>query len=340
VRARTAQRGFTLIEMMVSLVLFSLLVGGMLTVAISMTAAFRDEELTASTESTVRLSMDMLGDAVRGASPGVPTGGIQHVGAQCGSQAIVVTNNTKNDTGTPKALDGTDQLTIVFAYGSVTTALRSAYTTGTTTVTVGDASELAAGDSLLLANLEDKGHVVEVTAVNGNTLTLKAQACSSLALPTGGYPIGTVVMRVLRARFFIADMTDGGPLTGLAAAPALWMDPDADGPAAAEPLAEGVEDLQIAVGIDANGDGALTETAAATGDDEWSYNLANETLPAGTIRAIRVTLLARAVAPLDGVATFLRPPLEDHAASGTADLFRRRTLRSVIEVRNLGGSPP
>src|SRR5205814_4796413 len=123
--------------------------------------------------------------------------------------------------------------------------------------TVADASQLTVGDSLLISNLDTQGHVVEVTGISGNILTLGPQACATLALPSGGYPVGSMVIRVLRARFFIANM-DEAPIKGLDPAPALWMDPDADGPAPAEPLAEGIEDLQIAVGIDANLDGVLT----------------------------------------------------------------------------------
>ena len=64
-----------------------------------------------------------------------------------------------------------------------------------------------------------------------------------------------------------------------------------------------------------------------------------ETPTAGTYRAVRVTLVARSVGQLVGAGTVsTRPQIEDHAA-GTADNYRRRILRAMVEMRNTGVSP-
>ena len=117
------------------------------------------------------------------------------------------------------------------------------------------------------------------------------------------------------------------------------IDPDAEGPAVAEPFAEGVEDLQIAIGVDADGDGALTEVGLAAGDDEWTHNRAGETQPAGTVRAIRLTLISRATAKRINATGQARPAAEDRAAATEPDGYRRRALTTTIEIRNFGGSP-
>ena len=48
------------------------------------------------------------------------------------------------------------------------------------------------------------------------------------------------------------------------------------GPQAAQPLAEGVEDLQLAFGFDFNSDGNLVNVGAGAGDDDWVGNVAGE----------------------------------------------------------------
>ena len=98
--------------------------------------------------------------------------------------------------------------------------------------------------------------------------------------------------------------------------------------------------LEIAVGIDADGSNGISEVGNAAGDDEWYYNKAGETYAgSAAIRAIRITLIGRTLDQLKAAtATFARPAAEDHTA-GTADRYRRRVLRAMVEIRNVGGSP-
>ncbi|MGE3547421.1 MAG: PilW family protein, partial [Kofleriaceae bacterium] len=210
------------------------------------------------------------------------------------------------------------------------TSIRTDYGAGATQVTVANATEISVGDQLLITNFT-QGHIVKVTSVNTATgvLGLGAQ-CGTIALPSGGYLAGALVIRVLRARFYVADL-DG--------IPTLMMDPDADGSAAGEPVADGVEDFQLALGVDADGSGTLLEVGAAAGDDEWAYNVSGDAALAGSIRAVRISLVARATAKVTGTATFTRPAVEDRAAGATTDNYRRRVLSSSVEIRNLGGSP-
>lgn len=315
---RTRERGFTLVELMISLVLFSLVAAGLLSVAVTMASGYREQQLTIATESSVRGAIDYMTEAMRGVSPGVPVANIQHVNT-CAQGALTLTNQST----------GPDQLTAVFASGAVVTSTRSVYGAGTTTLSVTSASQLAAGDTVLITNL-DQGHLATVTASGTGSITLAAQSCGSLALPSGGYPAGSLVVRASRATFSI------GSVDGL---PTLMIDPDAEGSAAAEPFAEGVEDMQVAIGVDADGDGALTEVGLAANDDEWTHNRAGETQPAGAIRAIRVTLVSRATGKRVNATGQVRPAAEDRAAATETDGYRRRALTTTIEIRNFGGSP-
>ncbi len=118
-------------------------------------------------------------------------------------------------------------------------------------------------------------------------------------------------------------------------------------------IADGIVDLQIAFGIDANGDGQLTENPASLTTDEWRGNAAGDTALTGGLKAIRISTLARTNHPdRDFVAPDMLG-LEDHVYSLTdiddpvngydavsfkgsmARLYRRRALQTVVNLRNL-----
>ena len=320
---RSAPRGFTLIELMIALVLFSFLISGVLAVAVSLTQGYRDQRAAIQTESAVRLPMDFLADVLRQASPAVSTGLIQDA-ATCTTAALTVTNNFGGN--------GWDQLDLIYASGAVATSSRTIYTTGTLSLDVDDATGLAVGDSIVISNVM-QGHLVKITAIASNTLTLATQ-CATIALPSGGYPAGSIVVRAVHGIFFI------GTVDGM---PTLMMNPTGDPTTNAtkgEPLAEGIEDMQIAIGYDVDGNSTVDEVGLAAGDDEWQGNFTGDSTLTGTLHAIRITLIARTTTGWMGNAhPFSRPASEDHAASATFDAYRRRVMRTIVEFRNLAGSP-
>lgn len=317
---RSSQGGFTLIELMISLVMFSFAVAGVLAVAVSMTQGFRENRMASSEEQAARVPMDLLTDAIRQAAPGVTDPTQVQDADTCQLGAITVVDGGANN---PDSLD------LIYALGGVVTTVSTAYLSGTT-LTVVDASQLAAGDRILVSNLS-QGHLFTIASKSTNTLTLSSP-CSSIALPAAGYPAGSLVIRAQHARFSIGTI-------GSDPTPMLMEDPDSNGSAAAEPIADGVEDLQVSLGIDTSTDGVGPPVGVGAGDDEWIYNVNGETPTAGTYRAVRVTLVARSVGQLVGAGTVsTRPKIEDHAV-GTADNYRRRILSSMVEMRNTGVSP-
>lgn len=314
----TAQRGFTLVEMMISLVLFSLAVTGVLSVAVSFSNGLREQRAAVGAEAAARLTLVSLTDALRQVSPGVPSGAIQDAGT-CATGALTVTNSAT----------GPDALDIIHGMGGFITSTQTVYGAGTTSLRVTDASQLAAGDHIVISNWS-QGHLVKISRVDGTQLTLAAP-CGAINLPAGGYPVGSLVIRAQHSTFSISSVGD---------VPTMMMDGDSTGSATAEPFAEGIEDLQVAIGVDTGGDGALTEVGTAAGDDEWQGNVAGDAVLAGEARAVRVTVVSRATRPLSGPARpFSQPAAEDRPAGTSFDAYRRRALRSTVEIRNLTGSP-
>ncbi len=317
---RRSQRGFTLVELMVSLTLFSVLITGVLAVAVSMAQAYKDQRQVVSTEGSVRGAMDFIADAVRGASPAVSSGNIEDLSATttgtCVKGSIAVTSDALQR----------DMLDVVVASGGVVTSVRTPYTPGAGSSTVTDASNLAVNDTLLITD-GLTGHLARIQTVDTVTgaITLKAATCTSVLPPANGaYPAGSLAIRAIRARFYI-DTFDG-------IANVLLMDLDVDG-INPEPLAEDIEDMQIAVGVDVNADKGIDNT-------EWAFSAATPGPLVGPVRALRITLIAKGAKAMSGIGPiYTRPLAEDHTLPGAPDANRRRVLKSTIEIRNLKDSP-
>ena len=322
-RQPQSQSGFTLIELMISLVLFSFAVAGVMSIAVVTTRSFKEQRRAIATENAARAPLDFLIDAVRGASPGAPTGIIGD-GDGCTTQnAIVITDSTS----------APDELDVVYASGGIVTNTYSDFSKASTSITIPQPAlaNFAVGDTVLVTDTA-QGTFVKVDAVTTTDLTVSPSSTCAVAnvWPAGGtYPKGALLIRAQHAHFTIA------PLDGI---PTLWMDPDGGGADPAEPVAEGVEDMQVAIGMDTDSDGALTDDGTTA--DEWTGNASGDALPGtGSIRAVKLILVAQDTRPLTGPASFTRPAALNHAAAGSPDNYRRRVLFSTVEIRNLTGSP-
>jgi prepilin-type N-terminal cleavage/methylation domain-containing protein len=321
-----SQRGFTLIELMVSLTVLAILIALSVRMATTVLNGYRSQRQTTAALRASRASLDILTDAVRNASAGVPSAQVKDAAGCTELDAISVVNGD----------DAPDELTLIYASGGVVTSLRTALTGSTTAFTVADATGLSVGDRLLVTDFET-GRVVAVNSLDDVTGGVSVgtiapiTACPSIGVPGTGYAAGSLVVRAKVSRFYIDDV---------AGTPTLMMDPDGDGSAAAEPLAEGVEDLQVAVGVDVDGDGEVTEDGTTT--DEWFYNADGDSAPPAITttpwRALRITVVARTLREPQVADSSTPPAVEDHTA-GQPDRYRRRVLSTTIEIRNLEGSP-
>jgi prepilin-type N-terminal cleavage/methylation domain-containing protein len=328
VRPAQRERGFTLVELMMSLVIFSVAVAGILSVAVSLTQGFREQRLAVAAQDAVRSPIDLLSDALRQASPGVSDPNNVHDNTTCTSGAITVTNSTT----------GADALDIIFASGGIVTSITAnTVTESGGTVTLAHTTNLAVGDYVLLTSDYATGRVMlATTGTTATTLVLASSSCTGTNFPAFSFGVGTTVIRVQHARFTVADDAANNNM------PTLWMDADSTGTVHSnEPLAEGIEDLQVALGIDAGTNGIDEQVGASTAADDWIYNHASDVLPATPmIRAVRLTLIARTTSGEFGNQfTYTRPTSEDRTSASTPDQYRRRVLRSVVEVRNVTGSP-
>lgn len=329
-RQQRSQRGFTLIEMMVALVLFAAVTAGMMSVAVTMTNGYRDQEVTIATETSTRSAIEFMSQGLRGASPGVSDPNKVTDVTSCVATAQNNAFRVEQNLAVVGLASTPDAFTVVMPVGQVLTTTTSTFTG--TSVNVSNAAELSVDDQVLVTD-HDVGSIMRIASKAGNTLTMAAfGGCGTTA-----FPVGSTVIRVMRARFSVGFLAGEN-------VPMLFMDADAEGGAfIPEPIAEGIEDMQIAVGIDDNPVDKVigVENASAANADEWVGNNLGDTpyTNQAGVRAIRITLVARTAKEATGINAYKLPAIEDRVANALTDNFRRRILSSTIEVRNLGGSP-
>jgi type II secretory pathway pseudopilin PulG len=321
-RRRRAMAGFTMVELLISLVLVAVVVGLMMQVAVVMLSGFKEQREALELSRNARAGIEMLTEAVRNASAGATKGNVLDA-VSCNDVVGIKVTNYDNQP---------DEIELIHASGGIVTSVRHGVDSNTTTLTVVDATGIVAGDSVIIAD-GNIGRLLPVISVGtpGVTTDLATQTnrCSATApMPVApdAFEAGALIVRARYARLAVEVDSDGVPM--------LTVDPDGIGALPSEILAEGVEDMQIAVGVDLDGDSALLDLGDNT--DEWFYNAPGDSAPPsitlGQWRALRVTITAR---DRLGRGNSARPAAEDRAA-GSVDSYRRRTLRTQIEIRNLG----
>jgi len=97
-------------------------------------------------------------------------------------------------------------------------------------------------------------------------------------------------------------------------------------PGTSNPVAENIEDLQFAFGLDTDANGTV---------DSWINNADLTDVQKDQVRSVRINVLG-CTANEDTNHSSTRPTIEDHAGAGTSDGFHRKLLQVTVKVRNLG----
>jgi prepilin-type N-terminal cleavage/methylation domain-containing protein len=215
------------------------------------------------------------------------------------SNAITPAINNDATNGN-NVLDGNDQITIVTGYRQISTLTSAASADDTTISLVANANQFDT-DKKKFVCVDGVGQIdnYQVTGIAGNVLTVTP----ALHRP---YQAGARVLLVKAITYSVND------------ARVLTRNENTGG--GAQSLAPNIEDLQFAYQL---------------ADGTWS----NAPGSPGDIRAVRINVLARTQhEDKDWKKSGLgrRPAIEDHAAAGATDGFRRRLLTTVVQVRNLG----
>jgi prepilin-type N-terminal cleavage/methylation domain-containing protein len=351
--ALSRSRGFTLIEIMVGLTLASLAMVFLLNVMRTQLSSYELTDQIAQAQHSLRTGATFLESELRRTCGGIANGrvAVNLAGApQRIEWCVRPYAGPVVSVGTPRFVDGDGRSlpdAVELLYGTAPfTQATSALTGFPPSVQVQSATGLSVGDVVLVGNLNE-GVILRIASITGGAATtLTFEPPGGALLWPGGYTTPAAGDAILSVRSEAIFVSPSGPFAGM-----LMLDPDGllgTDHGDAQPLLEAVEDFQLAVGFDANGDGLSTES----GPDEWLGNTVGAVefpldaanpwnrrgtlpLPLPQYRQLRASLRIKTRTSYPGQSTPLSP-LEDRTVypSLTTPVPRYRTTRMTITPRS------
>lgn len=355
------EKGFTLIELMVAMLIAMVIVAAAFTVLVTSNKATTANEQVADTQQNVRLAMELISQDIKLAGFNM-TGAIGAcvVGTPPQPAPIVPLDNvpggavgTINDVGPDSVMLVVPSMTAGSAGGLP--VLTAAANGGATLVTLAAAditAMTAAGMVLGSVVSIGGGHASPVTAIGGTTLTLGTPT-PSIAPGAIAFPIGTPVYLLQCVTYAIST------------APAICGGSTSCLTRNGIPMVDGIEDLQLAYGCDGcntvapnplGPNGVIDEQDASGGTFTQGDLITNNgwglaPMTPDKIKVVQVTIVARQSRAEQGLSettslginTLGPVVVSDHNPSADAGYNattysqqRRRLLTRTIQVRNVG----
>ena len=329
-RRSLRQRGMTLPELMIGMLLGILILLGLTSLFVQSKRSFKQDELVARMQEDARFAMAELRHDIGMAGfwanllDGTVISEIGAVAGMAGSNAelydyarpiAVVDNGGAGDTVLGQSLDDmvdkTDAIGIAKLAG-FPTATAVADASGSTT----DENVKAARQALLAADgdiayLQTNGVVGVMTTAND-----APQEAATTVVPAE-FSYWRYDPEIYWIRDYAVTAGDG--------IPTLCRKYLLDGKITTEAIAQGIQDMQIEYGIDRSGDGYADEYVADPTTDEMDR-----------VITIRIYLLARSTEP---DTNYLNDHTYDYSNAGIApytpnDSYYRRVFATTVKVRN------
>jgi type IV pilus assembly protein PilW len=313
--AAKEERGFTLSELLVSMTLGLIVLFGVHSFYVTSMPAYGLQDQLLETQQNLRIALELLvEDLQRAGGTGIPP-----------VVAVDVTNSSTDPDSLrlliPEAACPASQPQVIpiVTYAGVNMTLSS-----------GSACAAMAGKVGIAVTADGQNYrTVQITTVTTTTDTINfSSGVSPLNSPDGltaNYANGTLAL-VRKVEYTVDLTTPAKPL----------LKRDLSDGAGALPLANYIEDMQVSLGYDRNGDGILTEVGSAANDDEWVFNVAGES-NAGeaptNLKEVRIVLVGRTRLPHPNFQGS-RPAILDRA-QGSPDGYRRKIKGSKVKIRNL-----
>lgn len=341
-------KGFTLIEILVSLAILGIVLAGIYSVYNMQHKSYIVQEQVAEMQQSERVALQMITRDIRMAGLGLSgcnsaAGGKIIFNEDINGNGILDAGEDANGNGgAPQVYDGlgydgSDIITAVYypfspqgTAGGYTNILGPPVQIGNSAILdVHDNTGFAAGDAAIITSATDGCHyaLIRITALPGGGQLQHNTGQSFENLPGGigsGFLQGDIVRRV--------NSEGGGGIITYAINSDYQLTRAVDG-GAAQPLAENIEDMQIAYGIDIDNNRIVE-------DDEWFNDPTNRDMT--LLREIRLSLVARTTREDPAYNVGERPVVEGHDPAGSvittpaqAARYRRRVLQTTIKLRNI-----
>ena len=348
----SSDRGFTLIELMISVAIFAVVAAAAFSVlsASQKTATMNDQ--TVQIQRNIRLAMDLIARDFRMAAFGNPAAGAL---AGCAQHL----NATDNAVGADAGPDAISIMTVDQPIGT----LQAAVAGGAAITVAGLPSDAAAGQVISL----DGAFSSTMNAVNVGT----GAVTLGTSMGSAAFPAGTAVLRLACVTYSVTGSNGVAPGGATVFPPYTLLRNTTATPNNAVPIVDGIEDLQLAYAIDADSNGTIDDqvgggalpnvvdcldyvpngTACTQGTTLLGAGTVT-TLPSSinatptSVRQARVTVVGRAVPPQQAntvgnvwqdsdFKSGSAVQAEDHAIASTTGI-RRRSLTRVVTLRNVG----
>ena len=312
-------RGFTLVELMIALVLGLILTGGVISLFLQNRQSFRVDESVARMQDEARFAMQELARDARMASfiaePLVPGAVFQDaslaIGTDCGDGTPSwIYTLTNAGTGEISTLTTLDNVTGAAANGSYS-CIAAGEIRGATDVV---AIKRVAGNVTAPGALEDGGIYLRSNGTFG--LLYVQPPVAAMPAPFADWEYRP---RIYYIRNFAETAGDGIPtLCRKILLPGFPPSMDTDC------IARGIEDLQLEFGLDTDGDGIANRYASAPTLAELQR-----------VVSVRISLLARTTDPDFAYTDDRTYNLSNAPAYTPNDNFHRRTYSVTVTVHNL-----
>jgi len=295
--------GFTLIEMMIATMLSMVIGAAGYTFFINAFHFSTIQSSNAEMQRETRIGIDMMIREIRNAGYGViePLTGNTHSSAAAFSVFTAGNNIDLDPDGVANKIDRISVSGGFQLVGSLTLVGTEGSNTITVTPLAGTNPSNPSIDGLTVTL--DGFHTSNITDVAADGL---GNYILTLDLPLNrNYSTSTSASIIQTITYSVAPF---------GTEPALWRN---DG-TYNQVIASNIEDLQFAYLLS---DGTVVDNPLGM---------------ASSVRAVRVSLLARGKDPVESATISTRPAIEDHVAATTADVHHRRLITRVVEIRNLG----
>ncbi len=305
------ERGFSLVELMISMVLGLILVGGIMTMYLSSKRTLYTTEASSQIQETARFALDRIGFDVRMSGFWGCESGTEHLNSALNASAGLLDFTTSAILGTDNdGFNDSDSVTIAMA-DAQTVELQTTMSSSAASLDVGTTSGLQQGDIVVVNDCKSADlfqvdgahpHVSGALLHDADGAMVPGNLQSSLSKP---YQAGAEIFRVEQATWSVGTDTDGQP--------ALLRN--------GTPLIRGVEDIQFAYGIDSNADGSTDRYLDADDVVDWAL-----------VKNIKLGLLIRSERE---VLDQTPPAITFWGSTFTPnDGYMRRGITAVISIRN------
>ncbi len=324
------KKGFTLVELMIGMVISSILAMAAYVVFLSSDWSYNVQEDVSEAQQNVRVALDRVTKDIRTAGFGLPDPPFNlgfDTDATAGDDLFLTSSMTYNNNN-----NAPDQITILgigFQAAILVEQANGENLSGANYICVDDDANFLPGGAFDT----NRRHISiggtlyrELTAVPGTACSAGWQLTLANSIDRD-YPDNTRVYIIQAVQYSVVGnnlaSTDFTELRGTGS----------------QTLAENIEDIQFAYGIDTDKDGDIDDDADGAAGYTDSDFLDAPTDPSNII-AIRANIVGRARDADRKVTSFQRLCFEDRSGDTTCtgaalDGFRRRALTKIIKLRNL-----